>query len=110
MKKEVASCLLCCLIFQSCVTIQHAPLNSSAAADMPVYVTQMPTQSYKELSYIEASGSIFHTKEKLLNKLKEQARKENADALVQVRFCYIGWIPLVEGVAVKFSENNVPVK
>lgn len=71
-------------------------------------MSNLPDKPYEEIIYIEASGSIFHGKKALLKKLKQKAEKENADAIVNVKFSYIPWvassIPMVDGIAIKYKN------
>lgn len=98
------------LFFSSCVSTQVARLNVAQKNEgqLEVYMTSLPNRPYEELVYLESSASIFHSKKALLKKLKRKALKENADAIVAVKFGYIPWIsagiPMVEGVAIKYKN------
>lgn len=103
--------LLCIVptVLTSCVTTQSAYLQSSQdKKGAEVFMSNLPDKPYEEIIYIEASGSIFHGKKALLKKLKQKAEKENADAIVNVKFSYIPWvassIPTVEGIAIKYKN------
>ncbi|MBI4931645.1 MAG: hypothetical protein HY841_12825 [Bacteroidetes bacterium] len=107
--KKTTLLLSALTILSSCITTSTARLQPSAGSnDMEVFMTTLPAKPYDEISYIEASGSIFHTQKALLRKLKQRAAKEGADALIQVTFSYIPWalmsIPTVEGVAIKYKK------
>jgi len=91
------------------VTTQSAYLQSSKESkDIEVFMTKLPDKPYEEIIYIESSGSVFHTQKALLKKLKQRAEKENADAIVNVKFSYIPWvlmsIPMVDGIAIKYKK------
>ncbi len=87
-----------------CVTTQVAHIPRVNMQEPEVFMTQLPARTYAEVSYIEAAGGVFHTKSQLLRKLKDQARKENADALIQVRFRYAHIWPYAEGIGIKYQE------
>jgi hypothetical protein len=104
--KTFAKCLILgslALLMNSCVTSQIASLNSQDENDIEVFLTSKPTKNYTELAYIEASGGIFTSKRKLLKKLKNTAKKNDANAVVNVKFGYTFWWPYVEGVAIKYQ-------
>jgi hypothetical protein len=100
---RIAAYLLIGAVSSSCVTTQVAKLGATSEKEPEVYITRTPERQYEEISYIEASGSIFHTKEQLLKKLKKKAKKEGGDALVQVRFDYTFYLPYAEGVVIKYK-------
>jgi len=98
-------------ILSSCVTTQSAYLQpSKESKDIDVFMTTLPDKQYDEIIYIEASGSIFHGKKALLRKLKQKAVKENANAIISVKFGYIPWalssIPMVDGIAIKYKDDS----
>lgn len=103
--------LLCIFSFiiTSCVTTHTAYFNSTKdKKEIEVFMTKLPDRPYEEIAFIDASGSIFHGSKSLLRNLKQRAEKENADAIINVKFTYIPWvlvsIPAVEGVAVKYTK------
>jgi hypothetical protein len=103
--------LLCVFltILSSCVTTQSAYLQSSKdKKEVEVFMTKLPERPYEEIAFIAASGSVFHGSKSLLKNLKRRAEKENADAIINVKFTYIPWvlisIPTVEGVAIKYKN------
>ncbi len=87
---------------QSCVTVNTANLQSGEG-QVQVFTTEGPNKNYVEIRYIEASGSIFHRPEKLLQKLKEEAKKHGAHAVINVKFSYAVYIPYVSGTAVRYG-------
>lgn len=106
--KKIGLLLFTLTIFSSCVTTMTANLQPSADKDISVFMTSLPDRPYTEITYIEASGSVFHPQKALLKKLKQKATKEGADAIINVKFGYIPWvlmsIPMVEGVAIKYKN------
>lgn len=103
--------LLCIFSFimNSCVTTHTTYFKSSKdKKEIEVFMTKLPDTPYEEIAFIDASGSIFHGSKSLLRNLKQRAEKENADAIINVKFTYIPWflvsIPAIEGVAVKYTK------
>ena len=99
--KKLGSIIIVLTIFSSCVTTQSANLQSAKGKkEIEIFISKLPEKSYEEITFIEASGSIFHSKNSLLKKLRQRAEKENADAIINVHFGYIPWvaasIPMVE--------------
>lgn len=68
-----------------------------------MYVTEKPDRPYKELKHIDAAGSVFHSNNKLLTKLAMRAKKEGADAVINVQFHYHFYVPYVTGIAIKYK-------
>ena len=94
------------LILTGCVTTQVANLRPINEEDVEVFTTTEPVEKYRELKYVRAEGSIFHNPEKLLQKLRQRAEAEGADAVINVQYGYQFWWPYVEGTAIKFSGNE----
>jgi uncharacterized protein YbjQ (UPF0145 family) len=90
-------------ILQSCISTQVANLQRHQPGEVEVYTTKKPTREYVEMQYIQADGNIFHTHEKLLKKLAERAKKEGADAIINVHYGYQFWWPYVAGTTIKYS-------
>lgn len=87
----------------SCVTTQVANLQRKSDKEVEVYTTSKPAKEYIELKYIQANSGIFHGPEKLLQKLIERAKKEGADAIINVHYDYQFWWPYVSGTAIKYK-------
>ena len=104
MKKKMGFILLATALMSltSCVTTQVASIQPVNEEDIAVFTTTKPAREYTELKYIQAEGSIFHKPEKLLQKLRQRAKEEGADAIIDVRYRYQFWWPYVEGTAVKY--------
>jgi len=104
MKKKMGFILLAIALMglTSCVTTHVASIQPVNEEDIAVFTTTKPAGEYTELKYIQAEGSIFHKPEKLLQKLRQRAKEEGADAIIDVRYGYQFWWPYVEGTAVKY--------
>jgi hypothetical protein len=89
----------------SCVSTYVANLQRSSDKEVEVFTTLTPTQGYVELKYIRVDGAAFHTPEKLLKKLSERAKKEGADALINVRYDFQWTWPVVSGTAIKYKNK-----
>ena len=89
--------------FTGCVSVRNTPLVQAPAEPVEIYVANRPQRPFSEMQYVEASASIFHSHRKLLKSIRRSAARSGADALVDVRFSYAGWIPVVSGVAVKYN-------
>lgn len=66
------------------------------------YYTKLPERTYRELGFVEATGSIFTSRAQLLKQLQKQQTKLQGDALVQVRYDFVFWWPHASAVVVKF--------
>lgn len=86
-----------------CVTVSEANLQRTSPNDIPVYTIKLPEKEYLEVKYLQADGSIFHRPEKLLKKLLEKAKVEGADAVINVKYDYMMWLPFVSGTAIKYK-------
>lgn len=95
----VFSSLLC----SSCVSTFVANLQRTSEGEVEVYTTIIPTKDYIEIKYIQVDGSVFNRPEKLLTKLTERAKKEGADALINVRYSYQWTWPIISGTAIKYK-------
>jgi uncharacterized protein YbjQ (UPF0145 family) len=58
---------------------------------------------HEEIKYVEAAGSIFHRNNKLLLRLAQRAKREGADAIINVQFQYIMLTPGATGIAIKYK-------
>ena len=94
---------ICMLIFSGCVCTQVAAIDKVSEKVIPVFTNNKPEKAFTELKYVEAAGSIFHRNRKLLLRLAERAKKEGADAVINVKFGYVGFAPYCTGVAVKYK-------
>ncbi|MDN5355166.1 MAG: hypothetical protein PWQ43_108 [Rikenellaceae bacterium] len=101
--KKILGFILVILIFTSCVTTQVANLQKETSSDIEIFYASQPNKEYTEIMYIQANGGIFHSPEKILEKLKERANKEGADAIINIKFDYQFWWPNVSGIAIKYK-------
>jgi len=97
--------LLISIAITSCVSTQVANLQRSIDKEVAVFTTIKPDKEYIELKYVQADGSVFHRSERLLKKLTERAKKEGADAIINVRYDYQFWWPYASGTAIKYKTN-----
>ena len=71
------------------------------------YSTEKPDRAYEVIGHVEASGFVFSSNKQLVYALQKQAQKQQADAIVNVRFSYIPalliGIPYAEGDLVKYK-------
>jgi len=102
MKNIIKILFLFSIALSSCVTVQQTKLKVDDTDVPPIFITNRPTKPYLETTYFEVSGSIFHSNKKLLKNLKEKAKKDGVDALVDVKFGYIFWWPKVTGTGIKY--------
>lgn len=68
-------------------------------------MSKLPEKEYVELSYIQTDGAIFHTPAQLLKGLKKKAQKINADAIINIKYDFQAWYPVVSGVAIRYVEK-----
>ena len=91
------------LFMCSCATVTVVSLQSTGEKNIEIYTTKLPSQTYSEIKFIQVSGSIFHGPDRLLKKLTERAKKEGADAVINVKYDYQFWWPNVSGTLVKYN-------
>ncbi|MDD3740558.1 MAG: hypothetical protein PHH30_04890 [Bacteroidales bacterium] len=90
-------------IISGCATTRIVNLPKPSDEGVEVYMTQMPDKAYNEIKYIQVDGAIFHTPERLMIDLSEKAKVEGADAVINVKFDYQAWYPVLSGVAIKYK-------
>ncbi|NLA25236.1 MAG: hypothetical protein GX879_09755 [Bacteroidales bacterium] len=93
------------ILFTSCVTTRTANLTKSEGEKLELFTTKLPSKAYTEICYIQADGGIFHTPQKLLNGLKKKAIEVKADAVINIKYDFQAWYPIVSGTAIKYTEN-----
>jgi hypothetical protein len=91
------------LNFTSCVSVHTANLQRQSEKEVEIYATKIPSKEYAEIKYIQVEGSIFTTHEKLMKRLSQKAKKEGADAVINVQYAYIVYLPYVWGIAIKYK-------
>ena len=89
----------------SCTTTRVATLAKSESETIELFTTKIPDRSYEEISYIQTDGGIFHTPQQLLNGLKKKAVELQADAVINIKYDFQAWYPIVSGTAIKYKDN-----
>ena len=102
-KTAIALGLLISITLTSCVSTYVANLQRTSAKEVEVFTTIRPTKEYTELKYIQVSGAVFNRPEKLLTKLTERAKKEGADAVINVKYDFQSTWPIISGTAIKYK-------
>jgi hypothetical protein len=103
--KNVLLALLLITTLLSCTTTRVATLTKSDSETIELFTTKIPNRSYVEISYVQTDGGIFHTPQKLLNALKKKATELKADAVINIKYDFQGWYPLVSGTAIKYNDK-----
>lgn len=88
----------------SCTTTRVATLSKSENETIELFTTKTPNRNYVEISYIQTDGGIFHTPQKLLNGLKKKALGLQADAVINIKYDFQAWCPIVSGTAIKYKD------
>ena len=102
----------------SCVKVQRncqpSPQNSHPDADteISVYTSQPTFRSFRETVKYEAIGSNITSFERVLERIKDQARRDGCEALVNVKFYkqpigngrFSSAFPKIEAVGVVFED------
>ncbi len=97
--------IMASITFTSCVSTFVANLQRTSDKEVEVFTTIKPTREYIELKYIQVDGSIFSRPEKLLTKLTERAKKEGADAVINVKYDFQFTWPIISGTAIKYKTR-----
>lgn len=109
MKKFKSSLLLLVLIsvviISSCLTTRVATLTKDENENLELFTTKLPDRKYVEINYIQTDGGIFHTPQQLLNGLKKKAIEIKADAVINIKYDFQAWYPVVSGTAIKYTDN-----
>lgn len=77
--------------------------------EVPVYYMGHAPESknYKIIAHIETQGSVFTYNSKIIRKMKQNAKKIGADAVIDVELGYIAWgwggLPCARGYAIKWK-------
>jgi hypothetical protein len=117
--KLLASALIICC---SCVQIQRTAkiqqeipelqADNNKESEIHVYVFQPTFRSYQETVKYEAIGSNISSFDQVLNRVKNRARKDGCEALVQVKFYRQPYgngklgssFPKIEAIGVRYTE------
>jgi len=109
MKSVKSKCVLFGLIvisaLTSCTTTRVATLSKSENDKVELFTTKIPDRNYIEISYIQTDGAIYHTPQQLLNGLKKKAVELQADAVINIKYDFQGWYPIVSGTAIKYNDK-----
>jgi hypothetical protein len=97
--------LLISITLTSCVSTYVANLQRTSDKEVEVFTTIKPTKEYIELKYIQVDGAVFNQPEKLLTKLTQRAKKEGADAVINVKYDYQWTWPIISGTAIKYKDK-----
>jgi len=89
------------VVLTGCASARLTPLVDKGATS--VFFSKIPDRTYREVAYVEITGSVFTNRANLLRKLQQQQTKVQGDALVQVRYSYHFWWPHASGVVVKYQ-------
>lgn len=84
-----------------CASARLTPLPDQAPAS--VFFSKIPERPYREVAYVEYTGSIFSNRAQLLRRLQERQAKAQGDALIQVRYDYQFWWPHASAVIIKYQ-------
>lgn len=95
---------VCVLLFcSSCATTQIAKKQTPDQTKVDLFFAEKPSKHFKEVAFLEADGSIFHSPETLLRKLERKAEDEGCDAIINIQFSSKFWWPSVSGIGVKYE-------
>lgn len=97
--------LILVVTMTSCTTTRVATLTKSENETIELFTTKLPDKKYVEISYIQTDGGIFNTPQQLLNGLKKKAVELKADAVINIKYDFQSWYPIVSGTAIKYSDK-----
>ena len=103
--KNVLLGLILIATITSCTTTRVATLTKSESETIELFTTKIPNRSYVEISYVQTDGGIFHTPQQLLNGLKKKATELKADAVINIKYDFQAWYPVVSGTAIKYNDK-----
>lgn len=103
--KSAVLALILIAALSSCTTTRVATLTKSENETIELFTTKIPERNYDEIGYIQTDGGIFHTPQQLLNGLKKQATELQADAVINIKYDFQAWYPIVSGTAIKYKDR-----
>lgn len=103
--KSAVLALILIAALSSCTTTRVATLTKSENETIELFTTKIPDRNYDEIGYIQTDGGIFHTPQQLLNGLKKQATELQADAVINIKYDFQAWYPIVSGTAIKYKDR-----
>jgi hypothetical protein len=83
-------------------------------SEIPVYTAEPQTRSYQEMAHYEAVGSNITSFDRVLARIKNQARRDGCQALVKVKFYRqpIGsgrkpaTFPKIQAIGIRFTDRE----
>ena len=97
--------LILVVTMTSCTTTRVANLTKGDNEAIELSTTKLPDKKYVEINYIQTDGGIFHTPQQLLNGLKKKAIELKADAVINIKYDFQAWYPVVSGTAIKYIDK-----
>jgi len=97
--------LILVVTMTSCTTTRVANLTKGENETVELFTTKLPDKKYVEISYIQTDGGVFHTPQQLLNGLKKKAVELKADAVINIKYDFQAWYPVVSGTAIKYTDK-----
>jgi hypothetical protein len=97
--------LILVVTMTSCTTTRVATLTKGENETIELFTTKLPDKKYVEISYIQTDGGIYHTPQQLLNGLKKKANELKADAVINIKYDFQAWYPVVSGTAIKYTDK-----
>lgn len=101
---KVASGLILIVTVTSCTCTKVATLGKDEKGKIELFTTKFPEKKYSEISYIQTDGGIFHTPQQLLNGLQKKGAELKADAIINIKYDFQAWYPVVSGTAIKYNN------
>ncbi len=88
----------------SCVTVQNLQFNNGNEKQVDIYMNTKPEKNFNEVAFYGASASLFHSHKRVLMRLREKAKRDGIDAIIDIKFGYTFWWPTVYGVGIKYKN------
>lgn len=89
------------ILFISCSSTRVAKVDY-AGENIELYFTKKPNVEYKEVCFLETSGSLFTSRQQLLNALVKKAKAQNINALLNIQFQYQFIWPSASAIGIKY--------
>ncbi len=107
--KHLSVIFLLAFSLSSCVSERYVKIDNNTDDGIDLYFSKKPEQNYTEVCVVELiSINVFHTKKKMLQKLKDKAKNKDCDALIINNLDYVNilLIPFnrVEAVMIKYQN------
>lgn len=119
MKKILHGILVVQLVWCSSCVMMHKNYpgekqKERTKTDIPVFTQEPTLRSYEEVSHYEAVGSNITSFDRVLARIKHQAKRDGCQALVRVKFFRqpIGtgvkstYFPTIQAVGIRFVESD----